>query len=292
MIPSELKLLETEEVHFMSKVWFITGSSSGFGRHFVEELISKGERVVATARSLGTITDLKESAPDQVHIVTLDVNNKDQIEQAVKEAVEVFGRIDIVVNNAGYGLRGMLEEYTDEQMKRQFDVNVFGVLNVVRATLPVFKKQQSGHYINFSSILGVMGIPTLSLYAASKFAVEGFSEAMALELQPFGIKTTIVEPSQFATDWSGRSMEHAERLPEYAPVYESTGKMLSTMQIGDPLKAIKAVITMVESENPPVHFPVGVDATYGIRQAYSKKIEEVIAWESLALDTVIDVVDK
>ncbi|WP_248926977.1 SDR family NAD(P)-dependent oxidoreductase [Paenibacillus hamazuiensis] len=272
----------------MGKVWLITGTSTGFGMHLVRQLLPTQHKVVATARSLEAIADLKKSSPENVHIAAADVTNKEQVERAVKEAVEVFGRIDVVVNNAGYGLSGMLEEYTDEQMKEQFEVNVFGVLNVIRATLPVLKQQRSGHYINFSSILGAIGVPTLSLYCASKFAVEGFSEAMAQELAGFGIKTTVVEPGVFATDFSGRSMRHAEKKEEYAPVYEATYRSFSALVPGDPAKAMKAVVAMAESENPPLHFPVGVGASLGIRDHFAKRIDEIAAWEKLALDTAFD----
>ncbi len=208
----------------MSKVWFITGTSTGFGRKFVEQLIPTGDKIVATARNVNAIADLKEKSPDNVHITALDVTNKEQIQAAVQEAVDTFGRIDIVVNNAGYGLFGMLEEYTDEQIRNQFDVNVFGMLDVIRETLPVFKKQKSGHYVNISSIFGVWTVPAYSLYAASKFAVEGFSKAMADELAPFGIKTTIVEPGVFLTKFMGGSQKLSEPLPEYAPVYDAFNK--------------------------------------------------------------------
>ncbi|UKS28927.1 SDR family NAD(P)-dependent oxidoreductase [Paenibacillus sp. HWE-109] len=267
----------------MSRVWFITGTSTGFGRKFVEQLLHTGDRIVATARNLNDIADLQKASPDQVHIASLDVTKKEQIQAAVQEAVERFGRIDIVVNNAGYGLFGMLEEYTDEEIRKQFDVNVFGMLDVIRETLPVFKKQKSGHYVNISSIFGVWAVPTFSLYAASKFAVEGFSKAMAAELEPFGIKTTIVEPGVFETEFMGHSRKLAEPLPEYAPIYEAFYRGYESLKKGDQGKAVKAMITMINSENPPLHFPVGALATYGIRDALGQRIKEVAAWEEVSL---------
>ncbi|WP_018393109.1 SDR family NAD(P)-dependent oxidoreductase [Bacillus sp. 37MA] len=266
----------------MSKVWFITGTSTGLGRQFVEQLLQTGDKVVATARKIDAISDFKQISQENVHIATLDVTNKDQIKSAVQETIDVFGKIDIVVNNAGYGLFGMLEEYTDEQIRRQFDVNVFGMLNVIRETLPVLKKQGSGHYINISSFFGTWSMPPYSIYSASKFAVEGFSQSLAAELAGFGIKTTIVEPSVYGTDFFGHSMDQTEKKPEYAPLYEAYEKGVSNLNIGDPAKAVKTIISMVNSDNPPQHFPVGSFAVHTIRDAYSKRIDEINTWEKLS----------
>ncbi|QGQ98373.1 SDR family NAD(P)-dependent oxidoreductase [Paenibacillus psychroresistens] len=266
----------------MSKVWFITGTSTGFGRQFVEQLLQTEDKIVATARNIEAIADFKLKSPDNVHIVALDVTNKAQIQLAVQESIEIFGRIDIVVNNAGYGLSGMIEEYTDEQIRKQFDVNVFGMLDVIRATLPVFKKQGSGHYVNISSFFGTWSMPPYSLYSASKFAVEGFSESMATELAGFGIKTTIVEPSVFETEFLGHSLQQAEKKPEYAPVYEAYYNGITSLKLGDPAKGVKTIIAMINSENPPLHFPVGSFASNSIRNAFAKRIEEVTAWEKLS----------
>lgn len=262
----------------MSKVWFITGTSTGFGRQLVEQLLRAGDKVVATARRLDAIEDFKRLAPDRVHLAALDVTNKEQIHSAVQEAVDVFGKIDIVVNNAGYGLFGMLEEYTDEQIRKQFDVNVFGVLDVIRATLPVFKGQGYGHYVNFSSFFGTWSMPPYSIYAASKFAVEGFSEAFAQEFSIFGIKTTIVEPSVFATDFFGHSMDQTEKKDEYTPLYRGYEEGFSNITIGDPAKAVQLIISVIKSDNPPLRLPVGSQAAYSIREAYTKRIDEVNAW--------------
>ncbi|WP_042162021.1 SDR family NAD(P)-dependent oxidoreductase [Paenibacillus gorillae] len=267
----------------MSKVWFITGTSSGFGRKFVEQLLDSGDKIVATARKLEDIADLKEKSPDNVHLAVLDVTNKEQIKAAVQEAVDRFGTIDIVVNNAGYGLFGMLEEYTDEQIRHQFDVNVFGMLDVIRETLPVFKKQGSGHYVNLSSVFGVWAVPAYSIYAASKFAVEGFSKAMSQELAPFGIKTTLVEPGVFETEFMGQSQKQSNQLPEYAPVYDAFYQSYNSLQLGKQEKAVEAMIAMINSDNPPLHFPVGSMAVYSISDALSKRIDEVKEWEKVSL---------
>lgn len=262
----------------MSKVWFITGTSTGFGRQFVEQLLQAGDKVVATARRLEAIQDFKQLAPERVHLAALDVTNNEQIQSAVQEAVDVFGKIDIVVNNAGYGLFGMMEEYTDEQIREQFDVNVFGVLNIIRATLPIFKRQGFGHYINFSSFFGAWSMPPYSIYAASKFAVEGFSEAFATEFANFGIKTTIVEPSVYGTEFFGGSLAQTEKKQEYSPVYEAYEKGFSNIKIGDPAKAVQLIISVINSDNSPLRLPVGSQAAYTIRDAYTKRLEEVNAW--------------
>ncbi|MFC5451316.1 SDR family NAD(P)-dependent oxidoreductase [Paenibacillus aestuarii] len=262
----------------MSKVWLITGTSTGFGRQFVEQLLKAGDKVVATARKLEAIQDFKQLAPDRVHLAALDVTNKEQIQTAVQEALDVFGTIDIVVNNAGYGLFGMLEEYTDEQIRKQFDVNVFGVLDVIRATLPVFKRQGFGHYVNVSSFFGTWSMPPYSLYAASKFAVEGFSEAFAQEFASFGIKTTIVEPAVFATEFLGHSLEQTDKKEEYAPLYAAYEKGISSLKIGEPAKAVETIISVIKSGQAPLRLPIGSQAAYTIREAYTKRLEEVNTW--------------
>jgi Short-chain alcohol dehydrogenase of unknown specificity len=266
----------------VSKVWFITGTSTGFGRKLVEHLIPTGDKIIATARNLASIADLKEVSPENVHIATLDVTKQEQIQSSVEEAVEKFGSIDIVVNNAGYGLNGVLEELSDEQIRDQFEVNVFGTLNVIRKTLPVFKKQKSGHYINFSSIFGVWAIPTFSIYSASKFAVEGFSETMALELKQFGIRTTIVEPGIFLTQFMTNLAKQTETLPEYAQMYEAFLKGYDAVKKGDQNRAASAIIAMANSDNPPLRFPVGSAATHGIRDALTKRIDEAAKWEKIS----------
>ncbi len=177
-----------------SKVWFITGTSSGFGKSLAEEVLAKGERVVATARKPEVLADLIEKYPETARAVKLDVNNLQEVKTAVSEAIKEFGRIDVLVNNAGYALVGAIEETTDEQIRRQFDTNVFGVLNVTREVLPVLREQKSGHIVNIGSVVGISAAPSMGIYSATKFALEGLSEALAAEVAPFGIKTMIVEP--------------------------------------------------------------------------------------------------
>ena len=176
------------------KVWFITGTSSGFGRLLAEEVLAKGERVVATARKPEVLQDLIEKYPETARAVKLDVTNLDDAKNSVAEAVKSFGRIDVLVNNAGYALVGAIEEASAEQVKQQFDTNFFGVLNVTREVLPILRQQKSGHIVNISSLVGFSAFPLLGLYSASKFALEGLTESLAAEVAPFGIKMMIVEP--------------------------------------------------------------------------------------------------
>jgi NADP-dependent 3-hydroxy acid dehydrogenase YdfG len=180
-----------------NKVWFITGTSSGFGRALAEEVLAKGERVVATARKPEVLRDLTQKYPDTARAVKLDVTNLEEVKSAISEAINEFGRIDVLVNNAGYALVGAIEETSDEQIRQQFDTNLFGVLNVTREALPILRGQKSGHIVNIGSAVGFVAYPSLGYYSATKFALEGLSEALAAEVAPHGIKTTIVEPGPF-----------------------------------------------------------------------------------------------
>ncbi len=204
------------------KVWFITGTSSGFGRLLAEEVLAKGERVVATARKPEVLQDLIEKYPETARAVKLDVTNLDDAKNSVAEAVKSFGRIDVLVNNAGQALVGAVEEASAEQVKQQFDTNVFGVLNVTREALPILRRQKSGHIVNISSLVGFSALPLLGLYSASKFALEGLTESLAAEVAPFGIKTMIVEPGPYKTGFADRGLNFGENeLPE---VYASKEK--------------------------------------------------------------------
>src|SRR6266540_1763339 len=205
----------------MSKVWFITGASKGFGREFALAALERGDKVAATARNTDTLSDLVEQYGDAVLPVELDVTNRDQVFAAVKSAHETFGRIDVVINNAGYGLFGTVEEITEQQLRDQLETNLFGVFHVTQAVLPILREQRAGHIIQISTMGGVVAFPTLGAYHASKWALEEMTDALAQEVAGFGIKVTLVEPGGFATDWSGASAIVADAHPAYAALHEN-----------------------------------------------------------------------
>lgn len=275
-----------------NKVWFITGTSSGFGRELAEEVLARGERVVATARKPEVLQDLIEKYPETARAVKLDVTNETDVKNAVSEAVKEFGRIDVVVNNAGYAVVGAIEEVTNEQAKQQFDTNVFGVLNVTREALPILRSQKSGHIVNIGSLVGISAFPSFGLYSASKFALEGISESLAAEVAPHGIKTTIVEPGPFHTGFSGKGVIFGENsLPEF---YASTKELSDNFaefdgpNSGDPRKAVQVIIEAVESENPPFRLPLGLFAYEGIEAKLEQVKEEISAWRKRAIQTNFD----
>lgn len=274
-----------------SRVWFITGSSTGFGRELAEEALAQGHRVVATARRPETLDDLVQKYPQTARAVRLDVTQVEEVRAAVDEAVKAFGRIDVLVNNAGYGLIGALEEVSDEQLRRQFETNFFGAANVLRAALPVLRRQQSGHVLNFSSVGGFVSFPAASPYTATKFALEALSESLAQEVAHLGIKVTIVEPGAFRTDFNGRSLDAPQnRIPDYA----ATEQFLSWLrandgrQPGDPRKAARAVIKVVESAQPPLRLPLGADAVGAIEAKLEAVKKEIGEWRQVAVETAYD----
>jgi NADP-dependent 3-hydroxy acid dehydrogenase YdfG len=271
-----------------AKVWFITGSSSGFGRALAEVVLNEGEIVVLTARNTETIKDLETKFSDRALAVKLDVTHQDEVEKAVSQAIAKFGRIDVLVNNAGFGIIGAIEEVSDAEARHLFNTNVFGVLNVTRAVLPHMRQQQSGHILNISSMGGFVGVLGSGIYCASKFAVEGISEAMATEVAPLGIKVTIIEPGQFRTDFAGRSISMASSIEAYA---ETVGKRRSSVaevdgkQPGDPVLAAKAMIEVVKSSTPPLRLALGADAVKAIRTKLSSVAQELQKWEETSVST-------
>jgi NAD(P)-dependent dehydrogenase (short-subunit alcohol dehydrogenase family) len=276
------------------KVWFITGTSSGFGRALAEEVLAKGERVVATARKPEVLRDLIEQYPETARAVRLDVTNLEEVKSAIREAVREFGRIDVLVNNAGYALVGAIEEAGGEQIKRQFDTNVFGVLNVTREALPILREQQSGHIVNIGSVVGFTAFASFGYYSATKFALEGLSEALAAEVAPHGIKTTIVEPGPFHTGYNSRgALAYGDNLlPEVYPSTEEMTKIFShndSPAVGDPVKAVQVIIEAVEAENPPFRLPLGLPAFEGIEAKLERVKQEISVWRERAIKTNFDV---
>ena len=272
------------------KVWFITGTSSGFGRALAEEVLAKGDRVVATARKPEVLADLIEKCPATARAIKLDVTNTDDAKNAVAETIAEFGRIDVLVNNAGYALVGAIEESSDEQIRQQFETNLFGVLNVTRAALPVLREQQSGHIVNIGSVVGISANASMGIYSATKFALEGLSEALAGEVAAHGIKTTIVEPGPYSTNGFENAAFAENPL---AGVYPSIEQLTETFQefkniAGDPVKAVRVIIEAVEAENPPFRLPLGSVAYEGIEAKLEQVKQEISTWRARAIDTNFD----
>lgn len=272
----------------MSKVWLITGSSRGLGRHFAEVVLEAGERLVATARQPEQLAYLREQYGDQVRTVALDVTNGAAAHAAIQTAVDAFGRLDVLVNNAGYGNIASVEDMTNEDFRAQVETNFFGVVNLTRAALPVLRKQRSGHVIQIASIGGRVGTPGLSAYQAAKWAVEGFSESLAREVAPLGIKVTIVEPGGFRTDWAGSSMKVAAVREEYQPTVGQIGKLSRErdgQQPGDPAKAAQAVLQVAGLAEPPLRLLLGSDALYLAKMTMQQRGAEDEKWKELTLST-------
>jgi len=246
------------------KVWFITGASGGLGRALAEEVLSFGERVIATARKPEVLRDLIEKYPETARAVRLDVTDRANVKEAVGTALEEFGRLDVVVNNAGYGLIGAIEEPSDEQIRRQFETNVFGVLNVVRETLPVLRGQKSGHIINISSYTGFVAFPSYGYYSATKFALQGLSDSLAQEVAPLGIRVTIAEPGGMRSGFIDKGVVKPEK--NLSAEYPSTAGFIKLLEevdgrrLSDPHEIAKILISAAGSENPPLHLPLGEDS--------------------------------
>jgi NAD(P)-dependent dehydrogenase (short-subunit alcohol dehydrogenase family) len=270
-----------------SRTWFITGASTGFGRLLAEEVLKDGGKVVATARKLDQIADLEEKNPGKAKVFVLDVTDAAQIHSVVAQAVTGFSPVDVLVNNAGYGLAGAIEEATEDEFMPVFETNVFGLMRVTRAFLPHFRKQRSGNIVNLSSIGGLIGSAGWGYYNASKFAVEGFSEALAAELAPLGIRVTIVEPGPFRTDFLGRSgVEAEERIADYDATAGKTRQYFRDQagkQKGDPLRAVRAIIQAVESPQPPLHLVLGALALQRMKGHLDEWKAELDKWQSTTL---------
>jgi NAD(P)-dependent dehydrogenase (short-subunit alcohol dehydrogenase family) len=270
-----------------TRTWFITGASTGFGRILAEEVLKSGGKVVATARKLDKIADLEEKYPGNAKVFALDVTDPAQILSIVAQTLTTFGPVDVLVNNAGYGLAGGIEEASEEEFMPVFETNVFGLMRVTRAFLPHFRKQRSGNIVNLSSIGGLIGSAGWGYYNASKFAVEGFSEALAAELAPLGVHVTIVEPGPFRTDFLGRSgVEAQERIADYDATAGKTRQYFHDQagkQKGDPLRAIRAIIQAVESPQPPLHLVLGALALQRMRGKLDQWKADLDSWQSVSL---------
>lgn len=266
----------------MSKTIFITGASRGFGKLWAEAFLKRGDKVVATARNLDSLADLVSTYGDAILPIQLDVNNREADFAAVEQAKQHFGSIDVLINNAGYGLFGAIEEATEQEAREQIETNVFGLLWITQAVLPVMRAQGHGHIIQLSSVVGLVTLPVLGIYNATKFAVEGLSETLATEVAGFGIKVTIVEPNGFATDWAGASAVHSEAIPAYDGVKAAFQAGLTEDIFGVPEATSEAVLKLVDSANPPLRLFLGKVALPWVKQVYEQRLATWEEWQPVA----------
>nr|WP_315025994.1 SDR family NAD(P)-dependent oxidoreductase [uncultured Chryseobacterium sp.] len=269
----------------MSKTIFITGASKGFGRLWTEALLKKGDKVAATARNISALNDLKAEYGDQVLILPLDVNKREEVFGTVKTIEDHFGQIDVLINNAGYGLFGTIEETSEQQAREQIETNLFGSLWVTQAVLPGMRKHKSGHIIQISSFLGLTTLPLLGLYNASKFAVEGLIETLGTEVAHLGIKTTLIEPNGYATDWSGASaVQTTDSISDYNAVRESFAKTGASAEIwGNPEATVEPILNIIDSNNPPSRLLLGKIAYHAIHEFYHTRLKEVDDWKEVSI---------
>ncbi|MGR9169800.1 oxidoreductase [Rhizobium sp. KDH_Rht_773_N] len=271
------------------KQFLITGVSSGFGRAFAQAALEKGHRVAGTVRNEEAAAAFESLAPARATAVRLDVADIGAIEPAVAGIEKTVGPVDVLINNAGYGHEGTLEESPIEEMRRQFEVNVFGTVAMMKAVLPFMRRRRAGRIINITSMGGFITMPGIAYYCGSKFALEGISEVLAKEVKDFGIAVTAVAPGSFRTDWAGRSMIRTGRsIADYDALFDPIRRAReekSGRQAGDPRKAAAAVMALVEAENPPVHLLLGADALALVRDKLRGLSAEIDAWESLTLST-------
>jgi NAD(P)-dependent dehydrogenase (short-subunit alcohol dehydrogenase family) len=273
--------------------WLITGVSSGFGLELARAALARGDTVVGTLRQRAQADRFEQLAPGRAHAVLLDVTRIGDVEPAVQQAILRAGHIDVLVNNAGYGLFGAVEEISDAEARDVMDTNFFGALAVIRAVLPHFRERRAGHIFNVASVAGVIGFPGCGLYSASKFALEGMTEALAIELAPFGIRVTIVEPGGFRTNFSGGSLRKASGVMD---AYAGTPAARTRDNIGnynghepgDPVKAAGAIIRALEAPQAPMRLALGADAVGMLRGAYEGKLKQLAEWETVSNATAFD----
>jgi NAD(P)-dependent dehydrogenase (short-subunit alcohol dehydrogenase family) len=265
-----------------SKTWFITGTSRGFGREWAVAALERGDRVVGTARDAGTLDDLVDKYGDALLAMPLDVTDRPAVFESVAHAHEHFGRLDIVVNNAGYGQFGMVEELSEQEAREQIETNLFGALWVTQAALPFLREQGSGHFLQVSSIGGISAFPGIGMYHASKWALEGISQSLAQEVKGFGIHVTLIEPGGFSTDWGGSSARHATPLDAYAEQHEASDQRRAGATPGDPTASAEAVLRVVDAEQPPLRVFFG-SAPLGIAEKdYERRLATWREWQPVS----------
>lgn len=271
-----------------SPVWFISGCSTGFGRELAQQTIARGFNVVVTARDPAKVADLVEGH-DNALALALDVTQQVSIDKAVSAALEKFGTVDVLVNNAGYGYQSSVEEGEEQAIRDQFDANVFGLFALTRAVLPAMRKARSGHVINITSVAGFIGFASSGYYSASKHAVEGWSDSLAQEAGPLGINVTCIEPGPFRTDWAGRSLHQTpSKLPDYAETAAARMKSTSEYsgsQKGDPARAAKAMIAITEHDNPPRHLVLGAWGYEAVTEKLKERLAQIEAWKQTSVET-------
>ena len=266
----------------MSKVWFITGTSRGFGREWAQAALERGDRVAGTARELSTLDELVKQYPEAFLPLQLDVTDREADFAAVRRAADHFGRLDVVVNNAGYGQFGMIEELTEDEVRAQLETNVFGALWVTQAALPILRLQGAGHILQVSSIGGISAFPGIGAYHASKWALEGFSQALAQEVAGFGIRVTLIEPGGFSTDWAGASAKRSAELPPYAAAWAADRGRRSGMNRGNPSSTSEAIFKVVDAEQPPLRIFLGRTPLSTAEADYASRLATWREWQDVA----------
>ena len=268
----------------MSKVWFITGTSRGFGREWAIAALDRGDQVVATARSTDSLSDLVEQYGDAVLPLELDVTDKQAVGEAVQQAVERFGRIDVAINNAGYGHFGMVEEVSEDELRAQIETNLFGAVWVTQAVLPTMREQGSGHIIQVSSIGGISAFPNVGAYHASKWALEGISQSLAQEVADFGITVTLVEPGGFSTDWAGSSATHSDAIPAYDEFKKRSEEQRASRngQPGDPEATRGPILEVVDAAEPPLRIFFGSGPLAIAEKDYEGRLATWRQWQPVA----------
>jgi NAD(P)-dependent dehydrogenase (short-subunit alcohol dehydrogenase family) len=268
----------------MSKIWFITGASRGFGKEWTEAALGRGDRVAATARRLQTLDDLVEAHGDALLPIQLDVDDRGADFEAVQRAADHFGGLDIVVNNAGYGQFGMIEELTEQELRAQLETNLFGALWITQAALPIMRAQGSGHIIQVSSIGGISAFPGTGAYHASKWGLEGFSQALAREVAGFGIHVTLIEPGGFSTDWGGASAKRSDELEAYAGVHEARNASRAAATPGDPAATGAALLKVVDAEPPPLRVFFGATPLAVATGDYESRLATWNTWQPVSIE--------
>jgi NAD(P)-dependent dehydrogenase (short-subunit alcohol dehydrogenase family) len=271
------------------KVWYVTGASKGLGLSLVKALLTAGFKVAATSRNVSAFEELQSKYPEDFLPIAVDITSDDRVKESISETIQHFGQLDVVVNNAGYSLVGSMEEMTDQEFRETIDVNLFGTVNVIRAAMPHFRGQHSGHFINISSNAGYIGFANAASYNAAKFAVVGISEALAEEVKPFGIKVTVVAPGQFRTSFMDSLTFAENKIPVYKLAEaEKMWRSYSGTQKGDPQKLVNILLDLVAQPDPPLHLLLGPDTYELVMTHREKEQQEIAAWKTVTLSTDFD----